>query len=713
MQEDCKYGEHCFRPDCKYKHIVKDHKHITCIHFNTKGCLRGDHCPYSHIKKSPEKSSSNIKPENIIMQLTPVIPEEINIPVKRKILENVDNHESFSDDISLLLENYDEEIDKTLKKQKIVNQEEDDAARVKKIIDETEKNNIPEDIHMGLGNDEISKMVDDILEGDKINKPENLEVNKLVQDKNLEGNKVIQNEDKDMEIREQGKVVEKNNEAKIEVAKEKPKKNQRVLHKKPQHEGQQKEVKEPQRGHTRTVQANLLKNPGQKDQSKGSAVIGKTVKPAKSEKVEKLEKSEKLEIPEKKPEELEKPNEMLEVDNKDVGKEEKKIDKLVIENEITEEVGKITEDLITEEKPKSPRQNELEAGEIAIEDTDMGIVNENKPVVKAKEPIQEAGEKIINLKPSHEQSVKKTKEPASASKKNLDIIELKHLEYKKQTAIIDPTKKLPESAVLTSIGSTEIKLPVSKSSEKTAQAPKIKTLSDSLVKPPTPSDKTVNVSLPRKPTGVETTKILTLEEIRKKKEAAKKKEEEVSIEVNKPNQLKEQPKPKKILSPTIKPIENEQVKIQVRDSEIPPSPIANIEEPKIKQKKAINQEIPMQTGVINLPVKRPLEEKPKQTPIKVPKIDKQIKLLIGRDEWEPFQNALINLEFSLEKFSTQDAEECKNLAMKISTPEGISEIVYELEQKLSKYPDIPEDPEFERLTLTEKIDKLYKECLYL
>lgn len=758
MQEDCKFGEHCFRPDCKYKHVVKNHKHIPCIHFNTRGCLRGDHCPFSHIQKSPQKSPSSIKPENIIMQLTPVIPEEVNIPAKRTGSEHVDNHESFPDDISMLLDNYDEEMDKSLKKQKILSQEEDDAARTQKIIDETENTNMPMDLEDGLGNYDNFKVVDNAFEGNKpiqteslvgnkpvrtenlegnksvqienleVNKPvqiENLDTNKLIENENLVVNKPIQIENKGMDVEIQGKVIGKSDEAKVEVSKEKPKKNQRVLHKKAQHEVQQKEVKVTQKGHAKIAQVISPKNPSQKDQNKGLVVLEKSGKPSKPEKLEnkpekpekKLEKKpdkleKKPEITEKPESEPEKTDKIPEAENKDFN-EEGKADKPVAGIEDNGEVGKITETIISEEKPKTPRQKELEAGEIVIEDVDMGLAIENKPVVQAKVPVQETGEKIINLKPSHEQSAKKIKEPVSTSKKPSDIIELKPSESKKQTAIIDPSKKLPESVVLTGIGSTEIKLPVSKSLEKTAQVPKTKTLPETQVKPPTSSDKTVNVSLPRKPTGVETTKILTLEEIRKKKEAAKKKEEEASTEISKPNPPKEQPKPKPMPSPIIKPTEIEQQKTPVRDFEVPPSPIANIEEPKIQQKKSVNQEIPVPTGVINLPIKRAPEEKPKQTPVKVPKIDRQIKLLVRRDEWEPFQNALINLDFSSEKFSTQDAEECKSLALKISTPEGISEIVYELEQKLSKYPDPPKDSEFERLTLTEKIDKLYKECLYL
>ncbi|OMJ81676.1 hypothetical protein SteCoe_17785 [Stentor coeruleus] len=743
MQEDCKFGEHCFRPDCKYKHVVKNHKHITCIHFNTRGCLRGDHCPYSHIQKSPQKSPSSTKPENIIMQLTPVIPEDVNIPVKRKGSENIVSHESFPDDISMLLDNYDEEMDKSLKKQKVLSREEDDAARVQKIMEETEKTNMTLDVQIGLGNEEVSMLVDDISVGNKPIQTENLEVKILIPTENLEANKPIQTENlvanrlistetieanildqtenKDAEIGKQGKVTGQSNEAKVEVSKEKPKKTQRVLHKKAQHEGQQKEVKEPQKGHAKVAHVISPKNPNQKDQNKGLIVLEKSGKPTKPETIEKPEKLEKKlekkpEKLEKKPEKLEKmPEElekMQEVENKDMAEEEKKVDKLMISSEDTGEVGKMTETVVVDEKPKTPRQKELEVGEIVTEDIDMGIVNDNKPIIQTKVPVQETNDKIINLKPSHEQSVKKIKEPVSASKKPSDIIELKPLDSKKQTAIIDPSKKLPESVVLTGIGSTEIKLPVSKSIEKTSQIPKTKSLPDTQIKPPTPSEKTANVNLPRKPSGVETTKILTIEEIRKKKEAAKKKEEEASIEVSKPNPPKEQPKPKPMPSPIIKPTENEQQKTPIRDIEIPPSPISNIEEPKIQQKKPVNQETPVSTGVINLPIKRAPEEKPKQVPIKVPKVDRQIKLLVGRDEWEPFQNALINLEFSSEKFSTQEAEEFKNLALKISTPEGISEIVFELEQKLSKFPDTPEDPEFERLTLSEKIDKLYKECLY-
>ena len=79
------------------------------------------------------------------------------------------------------------------------------------------------------------------------------------------------------------------------------------------------------------------------------------------------------------------------------------------------------------------------------------------------------------------------------------------------------------------------------------------------------------------------------------------------------------------------------------------------------------------------------------------------------------QNPLLNianLKFHIEISETETAhleiEEFKKIALRISTPEGISEIINDLDQRLKDYPDPPGDPEFEKLTLYEKIDKLYQ-----
>lgn len=92
---------------------------------------------------------------------------------------------------------------------------------------------------------------------------------------------------------------------------------------------------------------------------------------------------------------------------------------------------------------------------------------------------------------------------------------------------------------------------------------------------------------------------------------------------------------------------------------------------------------------------------------------KSKKLLVSYEEWEPYSKALKNLRFfegSNTEINKEAADQYK-LAMKMSSPEGLTEIISELEGKLSLLGDIPIDPIFEELPLSEKIEKLYNEFI--
>lgn len=87
------------------------------------------------------------------------------------------------------------------------------------------------------------------------------------------------------------------------------------------------------------------------------------------------------------------------------------------------------------------------------------------------------------------------------------------------------------------------------------------------------------------------------------------------------------------------------------------------------------------------------------------------KLIVSYEEWEPYSVALKNLRFfeGIKAVNNKEAVEQYELAMKMSTPEGLADIITELEGKLSTIGDIPIDPAFEQLSLQDKIEKLFSD----
>lgn len=110
----------------------------------------------------------------------------------------------------------------------------------------------------------------------------------------------------------------------------------------------------------------------------------------------------------------------------------------------------------------------------------------------------------------------------------------------------------------------------------------------------------------------------------------------------------------------------------------------------------------------NLPSKRQnqysdlLTKKPKSMPV-------------TDEEWEPFSKALLSIEFSknAENLNDKEIRERQEIAKKMSTPEGLFEIITDLEAKLARFEDSPIDPEFDGLSIVEKIDKLFNTFLLL
>lgn len=132
MQEDCKYADGCLRPNCRYNHPVKAHKNIPCIHFQSKGCFKGDRCPYKHITKV-----------NQLVPVKPSTPSEISLPSKRITAESLEIPEFFTQDITEILDQHDS-LNEPRKKSKSSPQEEINESRAEKIFQEANES-LPEE----------------------------------------------------------------------------------------------------------------------------------------------------------------------------------------------------------------------------------------------------------------------------------------------------------------------------------------------------------------------------------------------------------------------------------------------------------------------------------------------------------------------------------------------------------------------------------------
>jgi hypothetical protein len=86
------------------------------------------------------------------------------------------------------------------------------------------------------------------------------------------------------------------------------------------------------------------------------------------------------------------------------------------------------------------------------------------------------------------------------------------------------------------------------------------------------------------------------------------------------------------------------------------------------------------------------------------------KLPVSYEEWQPYSEILLNLaETNQFNGTPADILEQQKLALTMTTPEGLQEIINNLEEKLSKYEDLPTDPVFESLSISEKIENLFKD----
>ena len=243
------------------------------------------------------------------------------------------------------------------------------------------------------------------------------------------------------------------------------------------------------------------------------------------------------------------------------------------------------------------------------------------------------------------------------------------------------------------------------------------------------SEETVSLPPARKNSAIEkTSRILTLEEIKEKKrlEAQQKEIEKETQNSSKPS-IPTRPSSKneeKTQTNESKPLLNEPKPLLTDPKPLLNEPKNVLYEPKIikidpKVKKIEDQaktltakpETSIQEKkdeIIQLPIKRPPHQNA-HLPAKINKVQNNFPILVTAQEWEPFKQTLKSLDFSGFNLSQNDVQECLKLAEVLSTPEGVSKVIFDLEQKLSGYPDVKMDSEFEGLSLTEKIEKLYED----
>lgn len=366
---------------------------------------------------------------------------------------------------------------------------------------------------------------------------------------------------------------------------------------------------------------------------------------------------------------------------------------------------------IEKEKEVSIDKNEIIEAKENIKDKteenkDVEMIEISKSEKKANEEARELGEIIEDpgdkiLEKSQDSELKPTK--IDEKKIQDEVINLKK----------SPCVETKSDSGKTPSKSNEISLSLPKPSDSIIKVvPPTKAIPEKPIKtvPLVKSEEKVTLPLARKPPVIEkTTRILTLEEIKQKKklEAQLKGEQKEVVEVKQVAKTSPKSKPNtKPIETLSKPTENT-IKLpdpQTKPLEPQTKPIPPPIKPVETNPKPI-QVIPAPTDTIQLPSKRPTS-----APIPVQKHLKPspIPLLVTIEEWEPYKQALLSLDFSSFNLSLEDIQGCKDLAKLMSTPEGVSKITVDLEQKLSSFPDIQLEPEFESLCLTEKIEKLYE-----
>ncbi|CAG9333232.1 unnamed protein product [Blepharisma stoltei] len=583
QEQECRYGAMCMRPDCKYKHNIKK-INIPCIHFNNKGCYKGDKCPYLHI----------MKPNPLSTQ----VPEETHNEPKN-----------------------DAEGELQAPKSPIVNP--------------------PQSPTPKSPMKSITPPRSPIIES----KPQQVEQPEIPQ-MNLESKS------------EEAKVVK-------ETLNKKPQIPAKTASQQPANKkNAEKKKKAPQKPPEKKPE-NIPLPTTKKTEPQGFKVPVKSIDQIKKEKEMKLkQRQEELKgensAPEKEVAIITSPVEELPqkrkiIDNSDKGVKKVKGNEAPPELEEGEEPGN------QENQPMDLEENvEKEIGEIREEKTQESVdIYFDLPSIDTSVNVQDMSthkasqdfSELVFPQIHSEGSIDQEEPPKVIDSLILpQIPSVIHTEAKEKsvpgTSILRKSSE-PEPRLVSE--ERPIKAVFSPTTEEKAKAPeeKSKTI---LLK----SKDDNKAQKPAKPVEG-TARILTLEEIKAKKEAMK-----------------------KDATPTL------------------PPPAKDKSEEKEK---------------IEIPAKRQPAQK-----AEIPMPKKKVKApIVSYEEWKPFSQAFLSLnlnEWPGEVLTSQDIEERKQLAAKLSTPEGLTEIIEDLESKISKIEiekgPITVDPEFESLSLIEKIDDLYQ-----
>jgi hypothetical protein len=715
-QEVCRYGVNCLRHDCKYKHEPVAHKNIPCIHFQSKGCLKGDHCPYKHIPKPNQKSLSTInsdKPQDSFLSPVPVIPLEVQFPSKRK--HSIEINEVFTEDISEILENYEEEKTmKKLKKSPGSNQDENNVIRANKLFEES---------NFGIL---YNKKQDHVINTDHIHLKPTLETHKadlIEEEKKLQG-KNSETQNIEIDKKEIAVVDHKNNFDTIVsddqnfsdllITKSEIIPNNELISFSENKELSVNSSTENNQILNSPTPSVVIFIPNNENIITESIIDSNTINLPISSPIISSNASPVISF--NTPAEVQKiqtdkpPTQSAEIPEIlfSTANEVQNIfpDKL-LNTEVATKISSNADNIISFGTPSETQDMNIDRShsqntEITHKETTSQKIERDGSIHSPKESDIKIFEKEDKT-PTNKNIIEDTKileiEDKSSNIPNKpNIIELKTFTDIRKQSIDTQIKKKEET-------NTKIIIPGPKNiqSDKivNTQIPKSKLVTDKQIKSQDTSEKVVNIAAPKKNLNSDkVTRILTLEEIKAKKNLEAKKKEE-----KKDTSLPE------ISAPETKTIKSPEYPSDDHRNKQPAIKIPNSPDPHLKPTEVVNLNPINSPNTLKLPNKRPqVDETPPINKL-AKNSEKTEKILLKAEEWEPYQKILLSLDFSQENLSPQEIQEHKDIAIKISNVQGISELIRELEQKLSKYPDPPLDPEFEALTLYQKIDRLYEDTL--
>ena len=578
MQEECKYGEKCLRLDCKYFHNIKK-RSVPCVHFQNKGCFKGDRCPYLHIAKSSSKPQDT----DINIDISPSIPSDSSLPIKRFLLDYPDPSKDLQD-ISTIIDQLDDHLaepDKVLTTNTLKPLE-SRAPLISTLPQETETSIISQIQHKNLIAKTQARIERFLLPSPQI---ETFRTSDHLNDNTINvphlTDPLIGSFSKAEDLDLEKSIFDKSNKGKIEAL----------------------------------VEIKKVENSEAQDRNE-KIIIEKSV----------LAGSNFVNL------------KVLDADRI-------KIDK-VLDNPIFD----------SSQKPKVVTE-ELKL----IDDKSESAVSDSK-----------SGVKDIQTSAEHKRAAVKPVEDKSAEVRLNKTISL----ITQENTQINP--KPIEAGKTSVIG---------------------KTLIERAVKP-NRNEETLSLTPRKSPATEKITRILTLDEIKEKKRLEAQMKEIEKQAQNPPNNLN----PIKTSAKT----EIIEVRSELNLSKTHEN---KAKSPKIDSKliKTENQPqalIPKtnphaqdkHTGSIQIPAKRPPQYHP-HPPSRQSKVQNNFPILVTAQEWEPYKHTLKSLDFSGLDLSQDDLQECLKLAEEISSPEGISKLIFDLEQTLSSKPDIKTDSEVESLSL--------------